>query len=144
MTKVQYLRPFIADMKKTDLTSKDLIKYEGNYSEGAFWDKVKKIASKAGAKTIYYALVLYYTLMDPATPSRYKAVIMGALGYMILPYDLLPDIIPFAGLADDWAALVAAVAYVASAITPEIKEKARAKVNSWFGHVDDSSLGDLA
>ncbi|MBQ9410998.1 MAG: DUF1232 domain-containing protein [Bacteroidales bacterium] len=131
-------------MKKTDLTSKDLIKYEGNYSEGAFWDKVKKIASKAGAKTIYYALVLYYTLMDPATPSRYKAVIMGALGYMILPYDLLPDIIPFAGLADDWAALVAAVAYVASAITPEIKEKARAKVNSWFGHVDDSSLGDLA
>ena len=144
VTKVQYLRPFIADMKKTDLTSKDLIKYEGNYSEGAFWDKVKKIASKAGAKTIYYALVLYYTLMDPATPSRYKAVIMGALGYMILPYDLLPDIIPFAGLADDWAALVAAVAYVASAITPEIKEKARAKVNSWFGHVDDSSLGDLA
>ena len=144
MTKVQYLRPFITDMKKTDLTSKDLIKYEGNYSEGAFWDKVKKIASKAGAKTIYYALVLYYTLMDPATPAKYKAVIMGALGYLILPYDLLPDILPFAGLADDWAALVAAVAYVASAITPEIKEKARAKVNSWFGHVDDSSLGDLA
>ena len=99
-------------MKKTDLTSKDLIKYEGNYSEGAFWEKVKKIASKAGVKTIYYALVLYYTLADPATPSRYKAVIMGALGYFILPFDLLPDVLPFAGLADDWAALVAAVAYV--------------------------------
>lgn len=133
-----------ADMKKTDLTSKDLVKYEGNYSEGAFWDKVKKIASKAGVKTIYYALVLYYTLTDPATPAKYKAVIMGALGYLILPYDLLPDIIPFAGLADDWAALVAAVAYVASAITPAIKEKARAKVTSWFGPVNDSSLGDLS
>jgi uncharacterized membrane protein YkvA (DUF1232 family) len=131
-------------MKKTDLTSKDLVKYEGNYSEGAFWDKVKKIASKAGVKTIYYALVLYYTLTDPATPAKYKAVIMGALGYLILPYDLLPDIIPFAGLADDWAALVAAVAYVASAITPAIKEKARAKVTSWFGPVNDSSLGDLS
>ena len=130
-------------MKKTDLTSKDLVKYEGNYSEGAFWEKVKKIASKAGVKTIYYALVLYYTLTDPATPSRYKAVIMGALGYFILPYDLLPDLIPFAGLADDWAALVAAVAYVASAITKDIKNKARAKVTSWFGPVDDTSLGDL-
>ena len=130
-------------MKKTDLTSKDLVKYEGNYSEGAFWEKVKKIASKAGVKTIYYALVLYYTLTDPSTPAKYKAVIMGALGYFILPFDLLPDLIPFAGLADDWAALVAAVAYVASAITPSIKEKARAKVTSWFGHVEDSSLGDL-
>ncbi len=130
-------------MKKTDLTSKDLVKYEGNFSEGAFWEKVKKIASKAGVKTIYYALVLYYTLTDPATPSRYKAVIMGALGYFILPYDLLPDLIPFAGLADDWAALVAAVAYVASAITQDIKNKARAKVTSWFGPVDDASLGDL-
>lgn len=130
-------------MKKTDLTSKDLVKYEGNYSEAAFWEKVKKIASKAGVKTIYYALVLYYTLTDPSTPTKYKAVIMGALGYFILPFDLLPDLLPFAGLADDWAALVAAVAYVASAITPAIKEKARAKVSSWFGHVEDSSLGDL-
>lgn len=130
-------------MKKTNLTSKDLVKYEANYSEGAFWNKVKKIASRAGVKTVYYALVLYYTLADPSTPAKYKAVITGALGYFILPFDLLPDLLPFAGMADDWAALVAAVAYVTSAITPAIKEKARAKVNSWFGHVEDSSLGDL-
>lgn len=130
-------------MKKTNLTSKDLVKYESNYSEGAFWNKVKKIASRAGVKTVYYALVLYYTLADPSTPAKYKAVITGALGYFILPFDLLPDLLPFSGMADDWAALVAAVAYVTSAITPAIKEKARAKVNSWFGHVEDSSLGDL-
>lgn len=130
-------------MKKTNLTSKDLVKYEANYSEGAFWNKVKKIASRAGVKTVYYALVLYYTLADPYTPAKYKAVITGALGYFILPFDLLPDLLPFSGMADDWAALVAAVAYVTSAITPAIKEKARAKVNSWFGHVEDSSLGDL-
>ena len=130
-------------MKKTNLTSKDLVKYEANYSEGAFWNKVKKIASRAGVKTVYYALVLYYTLADPSTPAKYKGVITGALGYFILPFDLLPDLLPFAGMADDWAALVAAVAYVTSAITPAIKEKARAKVTSWFGHVEDSSLGDL-
>ena len=130
-------------MKKTNLTSKDLVKYESNYSEGAFWNKVKKIASRAGVKTVYYALVLYYTLAAPSTPAKYKAVITGALGYFILPFDLLPDLLPFSGMADDWAALVAAVAYVTSAITPAIKEKARTKVNSWFGHVEDSSLGDL-
>lgn len=130
-------------MKKTDLTSQELVKYQENYSEGAFWKKVKKVATRVGVKTIYYALVLFYTLSDPSTPSRYKAVIMGALGYFILPFDLIPDLLPFAGMADDWAALVAAVAYVASAITPSIKEKARAKVSTWFGHVEDASLGDL-
>lgn len=130
-------------MANRNLTSGDLPQYQKNYSEDAFWDKLKRIASKAGAKVVYYALVLYYTLMDPNTPAQYKIVIAGALGYLILPLDLLPDLLPFAGLADDWAALVAAVAYVASAITPSIKEKARAKVSSWFGHVEDSSLGDL-
>ena len=31
-------------------TSKDLIKYQGNYSEEEFWKKLKKFAAKAGAK----------------------------------------------------------------------------------------------
>lgn len=126
------------------MTPIDLKKYQEHFSETAFWKTVKKIAGKAGVKIVYYALVLYYTLSDPATPNKYKAVIAGALGYMILPLDLMPDFIPFAGLADDWGALVCAIAYVASAITPETKEKARAKAEAIFGkHLDDSELGEL-
>ena len=34
-------------------TSKELIKYQEKYSEEAFWTKIKKIATKAGAKLIY-------------------------------------------------------------------------------------------
>ena len=114
------------------MTPEELVKYQENYSEDAFWDKVKMLAGKAGSKLIYNALVLYYTLMDPHTPMRYKAIIAGALGYFILPVDLVPDFLPFAGLADDWAALIAAVSYVVSAITPENKAKAREKVEAWF------------
>jgi len=102
------------------------------YSEDAFWKKVGRIAGKAGSKMVYHALVLFYTLSDPSTPARYKTVIMGALGYLILPVDLLPDLLPFAGLADDWAALLAAVAYVTTAVTPQIKERARLKVEQLF------------
>ena len=131
-------------MANKHLTSGDLPQYQGNYSEQAFWDKLKRIASKAGAKVVYYALVLFYTLTDPATPPKYKAVIAGALGYLILPLDLLPDFLPFAGLADDWAALIAAVSYVFTSITPQHKEKARARLLAWFPQADAADLGDLA
>ena len=131
-------------MAYKNLTSGDLPQFQQNYSEDAFWNKLKRIASKAGAKVVYYALVLYYTLMDPNTPVQYKMVIAGALGYLILPLDLLPDLLPFAGLADDWAALVAAVSYVISAITPQNKEKARNKLHSWFPNASNEDLGDLA
>ncbi|MCR5710661.1 MAG: DUF1232 domain-containing protein [Bacteroidales bacterium] len=130
-------------MSKQNLTSDDLQKYQDGYSEDAFWNKLKKMASKAGVKAVYYALVLFYTLTDPATPAKYKAVIAGALGYFILPIDLLPDFLPFAGLADDWAALVVAVSYVVTAITPRIREKARIKLRTWFPDATESDLGDI-
>ena len=125
-------------------TSNELTKYERHYSEGAFWKKLSRIAGKAGVKVVYYALVLLYALTDPATPKKYKAVIAGALGYLILPADILPDFLPFAGLADDWAALIAAVAYVASSISAEVKTKARAKLSEWFPSATSEDFGDLA
>ena len=131
-------------MAKKNLTSGDLPQYQGNYSEDAFWEKLKKVAGRAGAKAVYYALVLFYTLTDPDTPGKYKAVIAGALGYLILPLDLLPDFLPFAGYADDWAALIAAVSYVLSAISDKNKTKAKEQLKAWFPQSGLSDLGDLS
>ena len=130
-------------MDNRNLTPEELTKYQNHYTENDFWLKLGTLAKKAGVKLTYYALTLYYTLTDPDTPTKYKAVIAGALGYMILPLDLVPDFLPFAGLADDWAALIAAVTYVASAITPAIKARAREKTEEWFGPIVDSQLGNL-
>ena len=130
-------------MDNRNLTPEELTKYQNHYTENDFWLKLGTLAKKAGVKLTYYALTLYYTLTDPNTPTKYKAVIAGALGYMILPLDLVPDFLPFAGLADDWAALIAAVTYVASAITPAIKARAREKTEEWFGPIVDSQLGNL-
>ncbi len=130
-------------MENSNLTPEELTKYQKHFSESDFWLKLRTLAKKAGVKLTYYALTLYYTLTDPNTPTKYKAVIAGALGYMILPLDLVPDFLPFAGLADDWAALIAAVTYVASAITPAIKARAREKTEEWFGPLADSQLDGL-
>ena len=126
------------------LTSDNLPKYGKHFSEQKFWKKIGRVAKKAGVKLVYYALVLYYVLMSPDTPRKYKTVIIGALGYLILPFDFIADMFPFVGMADDWAALVAAVAFVASAINDDIKTRAKIKVTEWFGPVEDSQLGDLA
>ncbi|MBQ6556644.1 MAG: DUF1232 domain-containing protein, partial [Bacteroidales bacterium] len=101
-------------------------KFAKYYSENSLFKKLGKFSRRAGRKTVYYILVLYYTLTDPGTPAKYKATIAGALGYFILPLDFLPDFLPGAGMVDDWGAVVAAVAYVATAITPEIKARAKA------------------
>lgn len=119
-------------MENKNFTPEELPKYREHYSERAFTEKLKNFATKAGSKVVYFALLLYYTLSDPKTPKRYRAVIIGALGYFILPVDLLPDFIPFTGMADDWAALIAAVTYVTSAITPEIRLKAQARLEEIF------------
>ncbi len=38
--------------------------------------------------------------------SKDKAMIIGALGYLISPLDVIPDAIPIAGLSDDLAVLI--------------------------------------
>ena len=115
-------------MEKPD----NIEQYQGNYSESGFWNKVKKVAGKAGAKVIYVALFLYYELTDPNVSPKEKAIIIGALGYFILPLDLIPDAIPIAGFTDDLAALMAAYSYVKVHLTPEVKLRAQAKLREWF------------
>jgi uncharacterized membrane protein YkvA (DUF1232 family) len=78
------------------------------------------------------ALTLYYTLQDKDTPKWAKTIIIGALGYFILPMDAIPDFIPVAGLTDDFGALAAALGMVAMHVKPGHKEKARSTWNKWI------------
>lgn len=119
--------------------NKLLIGYEKNFSEKGFWDKLKDAAVKAGAKAIYYALLLYYTAMADSTSLKDKVMIFSALGYFILPVDLIPDILP-GGYADDMAALIACYKLVAKNITPAVEVEAKAKMNEWFGEDEIKKL----
>lgn len=122
----------------------ELTKYQKHYSEESLADKIAKVAKKAGVKVIYAALLLYYVLKNPLTPRGDKTKILGALGYFILPLDLIPDAIPVVGFADDLAALTWALYAVGRNITPEIKAQAKAKLRDWFGdEYDNAELDDL-
>ena len=125
---------------ENQIKNKDLTKYEKNYSENGLWKKIGNVAKKAGLKTVYMVLLLYYVLKDPSTPKQYKAMIIGALGYFILPLDLIPDVAPVVGYTDDIAALAGVLVAVAKCVSPEIKEQAKAKLAEWFGEYDESEL----
>ena len=107
--------------------------YDSEYSEESFWKKVRKNAWSAGKQVVEKALTLYYCMMDRDTPAWAKAVIVGALGYFILPTDAIPDMIPGAGYADDLGAITVAIGAVAVHIKAEHLQKAKDKVTRWFG-----------
>ena len=58
---------------------------------------------------------------------------LGALGYFILPLDIIPDVILGLGFTDDLAALAWALFTLKKYITPEIERKARERLREWFG-----------
>jgi len=107
--------------------------YDGFYSEQDFWSKIKTFALKMGEEILEKALWLYYVLQSPEVPVKIKALIYSALGYLIMPLDLIPDTIPVVGFSDDLIVLSSAVAASALYITPEIKQKTQDKMREWFG-----------
>lgn len=50
----------------------------------------------------------YYCAMDPKTPLRVRGVLLAALGYFVLPIDIVPDMFVMVGFTDDVAVLAAA------------------------------------
>lgn len=96
-------------------------------------EKLARIAKKAGDKLVFTALTLFHCLQDRDTPTWARTVIVGALGYLILPTDLVPDMIPGVGLADDWGALTAALGTITMYVKKEHKQKAREQTDRLFG-----------
>ena len=99
--------------------------YERHYDEHGFWRKVRRVAMLVGAKVLYPALQLYYLLQSKDVPIKAKTLIIGALGYLILPTDLIPDFIPALGFTDDLTALTLALRTVGKHLTPEINRQAK-------------------
>lgn len=115
-----------------ETTVNNIESYQKHFTDKGFWSKLGKMAKKAGSKLVYHALLLYYVLKDPNTPMRAKGIILGALGYFILPIDIIPDVIVVLGFTDDLAAIMAVMAVVGKYVTSEMKEKAKAKCQKWF------------
>ena len=84
-----------------------------------FWPTFKKAARQIPFSRDLVAA--YYCATDRETPFRVRGILLAALGYFVLPIDVVPDILAVVGFTDDIAVLTAVLA----AIRPHIKESHR-------------------
>ena len=121
----------------------DFMSYANKFSQTEFVEKIARIAKRAGSKLVYAALILYYTLQSDKVSKADKAIIIGALGYMISPLDVIPDAIPIAGLTDDLAVLLYVLKRVWTGIDPEIMQQAKEKLAKWFDEDEVAEIDHL-
>ena len=97
----------------------EIQRYGTYFSEKSFWKKIERVAKKVGATVLRPVFTLYYMLQDEKVPLQHKAYIIGALGYFILPFDLI-------------AVMTFVLKMVKDSITPEIRRKADQKILDLF------------
>jgi uncharacterized membrane protein YkvA (DUF1232 family) len=78
------------------------------------------------------ALTLYFCLVDRTTPVWAKTSALGAVLYFIVPTDLIPDVIPVAGLSDDASVVSGALTQVYCQITADHRLRARAVLKGGY------------
>ena len=122
---------------------KNVEKYQYNYSESKLLRKLSSAARWAGAKVVYAVLLLYYVLRSDEVPLKEQSKILGALGYFILPADMVLDFIPMLGYSDDMAALLWALHSVATNISPQIKSKAKERLGELIKSYDEQKINDV-
>ena len=115
------------------ITEKELQKYEQHYNDSSFLDKVTKYGKLIGINALYKAVQLWFVMQKPDVPAATKAVIMGALGYLIAPLDFLPDLMPVLGYTDDLVAITFALIKVQGYIDDEVERKSKKLLAKIFG-----------
>ncbi|MFN6062584.1 MAG: YkvA family protein [Bacteroidota bacterium] len=118
-------------------------KYAVFFSESNFWNTVQSYAKKIGVQSVYSSLLLFYAFKRKETPTWAKNIIIGVLGYLIAPIDLIPDLTPFIGYTDDLGVLGIGLVAIASYVNDSVKLQAKTKLKVWFGNYDPSEIENI-
>ena len=116
------------------------IKY---FDEIQLFDKLGVVGKKIGSKVVFYVIIMVTLIGDTKIPLKVRLVFMAALGYLILPTDLVADLLPAIGFTDDIAFLSFAISNAREYITPEVKDKAKEKMGQWIDkEAEDAEIVD--
>lgn len=97
------------------------------------WAIIQENAPKVGIEATRIMLELFYVMKSPETGMINKSLIVAALGYQLLPEDVLPrDKFGLLGLLDNGITLAFAYKRVKSSVTPEIERQVNSILESWF------------
>ena len=89
-------------------------------------NKWKSAVQKLKQEIKVYRLIL----KDRRTPRRAKILVWVAIGYALLPFDLIPDFIPVIGQLDDLIIVPALLTIAVKMVPGEVIADCRAKANA--------------
>jgi uncharacterized membrane protein YkvA (DUF1232 family) len=93
---------------------------------------LRRLLVRAGRSLASPALEALELLLDPGTPSPVRLTMLAGLSYLLMPADLIPDILPVAGFSDDLVALTAVIGVWRNHLTPTIQVRAQRRLDQWF------------
>ncbi len=79
------------------------------------WRRIRRLIRRLPILETSFAA--YYCARDRGTPLYARVALFGAIGYFIMPFDLIPDFIPVVAHIDDAAVMLLAVRSVTRHIT---------------------------
>ncbi len=74
---------------------------------------------------------------DPAVGTRHKAALGLGIGYAVLPFDLIPGVIPVVGQLDDLAALLLGIRHTLRTCPPDVADAHLARVGLKASALDE-------
>ena len=83
-----------------------------------------------------YARMVWGILRDPRTPIGLKAILAAALAYVVLPVDLIPDVLPIIGQADDLTVLLLVLDLFLHNAPPEVRAEHAARARNGTADLD--------
>jgi uncharacterized membrane protein YkvA (DUF1232 family) len=88
-----------------------------------FWPKLKRVLARVPFAED--AVAAWYCAFDPQTPLKVRGMLLAALAYFVLPFDVLPDFILGVGFTDDVTVLMTAIALVSANLRPVHRRQAK-------------------
>ena len=83
-----------------------------------------------------YARMVWGLVRDPRTPIGLKGMLAAALAYVVMPVDLIPDVIPILGQADDLTVLLLVLDLFIQNAPPEVRAEHSARARNGTADLD--------
>jgi uncharacterized membrane protein YkvA (DUF1232 family) len=100
-------------------------KYGKHYNENALWGKLNSLPRSTIRLVLERVLLLRELLFDANTPHWVRGTIIGCIGFVIFPFDAIPDFIPGIGYLDDFAVMGLVLGNLDYLVTDDIKKRVK-------------------
>lgn len=119
-------RQHYPDLDGNEITMPEIIDRNEETVRKGFWAKLKR--NLARIPLADQVVAAYYAAFDPATPIRTKAILLAALAYFILPFDVVPDFVLGFGFTDDMTVLLTAFGLIRTHVSDAHRQRAKETV----------------